>query len=97
MRCFTRLGICLTWFAISPSFERHRSTHRLDGTRRSIVEFDAPEYAETVAFQRRLYTIEELAEVFEAVGLGLTDVYDEHGAPCAPSAVEQELYVEARG
>lgn len=91
-----------TWYAHGQAIdliEQHwnAATHRLDGTRRSLVEFDAPEYAETVAFQRRLYTIEELAEVFEAVGLGLTDVYDEHGAPCAPSAVEQELYVEARG
>ena len=42
-----------------------------------LDQFDAPEHAETAAFQRRLYTIEELAEVFEAVGLGLTDVYDE--------------------
>jgi SAM-dependent methyltransferase len=47
-------------------------------------------------FQLRLYTIEELAGIFEQVGLRLADVFDEHGRPCAPSDVERELYVEAR-
>ncbi|MEX2447960.1 MAG: class I SAM-dependent methyltransferase [Solirubrobacterales bacterium] len=90
-----------TWYAHGQAIdliEQHwnAATHRLDGARRSIIEFESAEYAETMSFQRRLYTIEELAEIFEAIGLGLTDVYDESGAPCAPSVVEQELYVEAR-
>jgi SAM-dependent methyltransferase len=70
-------------------------TRRIDGTRTSIVNCDA-EDAEPVPFQRRLYSVEELAEIFETVGLRLTDVFDEGGAPCAPTDAQQELYVEAR-
>jgi SAM-dependent methyltransferase len=70
--------------------------HRLDGTRRSLIECEAPEHMEAFDFQRRLYTIEELADVFNLVGLRLGDVFDEQGRPCAPSDVERELFVEAR-
>jgi SAM-dependent methyltransferase len=90
-----------TWLAGGQAIdliEQHWNapTRRIDGTRRSIVESDAAEYAEPAPFQRRLYTVEELAEIFESVGLGLANVFDEHGAPCAPSDVQQEIYVEAR-
>lgn len=71
-------------------------THRLDGVRTSRLDEDPNWPSDAVPFQRRLYTIEELAEIFEFLGLSLTNVFDEHGAPCAPSATEQELYVEAR-
>lgn len=71
-------------------------TRRLDGTRRSMLEREEPERAETVPFQRRLYSVEELAEIFEAVGLRLANVFDEHGEPCAPTDVQREIYVEAR-
>lgn len=70
--------------------------HRLDGTRRSLIECEAPEDMETFDFQRRLYTIEELADIFNLVGLRLGDVFDEKGHYCAPCDVEQELFVEAR-
>jgi SAM-dependent methyltransferase len=76
--------------------EWNSAIRRLEGTKRSMIECDPPEYAETVPFQRRLYTIEELAEIFATVGLRLGDVFDEHGARCVPSDAEQELYVEAR-
>jgi SAM-dependent methyltransferase len=69
---------------------------RLDGTRRSMLECEEPEEAEPVPFQRRLYTVEELAEIFESLGLRLANVFDEHGAPCAPTDAQQEIYVEAR-
>jgi hypothetical protein len=36
------------------------------------------------------------AEIFESVGLGLANVFDEHGQPCAPSDEQRELFVEAR-
>jgi SAM-dependent methyltransferase len=69
---------------------------RIDGTRRSLIECEFPEDAEAVPFQRRLYTVEELAEIFSAIGLSLGDVFNEEGARCAPSDVQQDLYVEAR-
>jgi len=72
------------------------ATRRMDGTRTSFLACESSEDAEPVPFQRRLYSVEELAEIFESVGLRLADVFDEHGAPCVPTDVQQELYVEAR-
>ena len=91
-----------TWFQTEETIELieqqwNGPTRRLDGVKRTLMEFDIPRYCEPEPFQRRLYTIEELAEIFAAVGLRLVDVFDERGHPCAPSDVEQELYVEARG
>lgn len=70
-------------------------TKRLDGVRRSIVEKDLWDF-EPTPFQRRLYTVEELSEVFGSMGLRLTDVFDEQGRPCVPTDAQQEIYVEAR-
>lgn len=70
-------------------------THRLDGTRKSFLEEDPDTVPDAVPFQRRLYTIEELADVLDSVGLYMSNVFDEDGAPCAPSDIQQELFVEA--
>lgn len=69
---------------------------RIEGTIRAILPGEAIDDSEPVPFQRRLYTLEEMAGVFEHVGLGLADVFDEDGDRCAPTDVEQELFVEAR-
>lgn len=77
----------------------NKPIRRLDGTRHTTIaceeDYGFDLFPEPVPFQRRLYTIEELAAIFESVGLRLSDVFDEHGKRCAPSDVEQELYVEA--
>ena len=90
-----------TWFQGEETIELieqhyNEPTHRLEGIRRTLVEFDPPNCSEPAPFQRRLYTIEELAEIFETVGLYLADVFDEDGRPWSPGDVERELYVEAR-
>lgn len=90
-----------TWLAGGEALdlvEQHwnEPTRRLDGTRKSVIMGEDAEDAEPVPFQRRLYLVEELAEVFESVGLALSDVFDEHGAPCTPTDTQQELFVEAR-
>ncbi len=90
-----------TWFEtdeVIELIEQHwnEPIRRLDGTRRSLLERESPEESEAVPFQRRLYSVEELAVIFESVGLRLTDVFDEHGKGCAPTDVQQEIYVEAR-
>ena len=90
-----------TWFQDEETIELieqhyNEPTHRLEGIRRTLVEFDPPNCSEPAPFQRRLYTIEELAEIFETVGLYLADVFDEDGRPWSPGDVERELYVEAR-
>lgn len=69
---------------------------RLDGTRKSMLACEDPEDAEPVPFQRRLYTVEELADIFDSVGLLLSNVFDENGAACAPTDTQLEIYVEAK-
>jgi len=91
-----------TWFECGETIELieqhwNEPTHRLDGTRRTLFEHDPPEDREPHDFQRRLYTVEELAVAFERAGLGLVDVFDEHGARCVPTAAQHDLFVEARG
>jgi len=90
-----------TWFEAGETIELieqrwNEPIRRLEGVRRTLFEFDPPHQCEPEPFQRRLYAIEELAGIFEAVGLRLVDVFDEEGRPCAPSDVQQQLYVEAR-
>lgn len=70
--------------------------HRIDGTRTSLLVCESGKGADTVPFQRRLYSVEELAQVFESVGLHLANVFDEDGKPCAPTDVQREIYVEAQ-
>lgn len=70
---------------------------RLEGTRRTLIGGEAMEScAEHTPFQRRLYGIEELADVFNSVGLRLGDVFDESGKPCVPTDEQRQLFVEAR-
>lgn len=90
-----------TWFQDEETIELieqhyNEPTRRLEGIRRTLVEFDSPDCSEPAPFQRRLYSIEELAGIFETVGLYLADVFDEDGRPWSPGDVERELYVEAR-
>jgi SAM-dependent methyltransferase len=74
----------------------NEGTRRIDGTRTSFLACESYDDAEAVPFQRRLYSVEELAEIFDSVGLRLADVFDEQGAPCVPTDVQQQIYVEAR-
>lgn len=92
-----------TWLSDSKTVELveqlwNEGTRRIDGTIVSMVVPDSSccfESAGPVPFQRRLYSVEELAEIFESVGLRLADVFDEHGEHCAPTDVQQEIFVEA--
>lgn len=70
-------------------------THRLDGTRASFLDIEPDDEPEAVPFQRRLYTVEELAEIFDSLDMVLSDVFDEHGVRCAPTDAQQEIYVVA--
>lgn len=74
------------------------ATRRLNATTRCYLEeeFYDEKMAPTVTVQRRVYSVEELAEIFESLGMSLGNVYDEHGAACTPSDSQQEIYVEAR-
>jgi SAM-dependent methyltransferase len=73
----------------------NEKSRRIAGWRDSIIEGDhfpgGP-----LPFARRVYSVEELARLFESVGMELLDVYDERGKRCAPTEDRQELYVVAR-
>jgi SAM-dependent methyltransferase len=69
---------------------------RIEGTITSMVDGEASPLDDPIPFQRRVYSVEELAQAFESVGMELVDVFDEAGAPCAPTDRQQELFVEAR-
>jgi SAM-dependent methyltransferase len=68
---------------------------RIDGVREQLLCEEDLKGAEPVPFQRRVYSIEELSEIFEGVGLGLSNVFDEQGEPCAPDDTQREIFVEA--
>jgi len=70
-------------------------SRRIAGWCTSTVEGE-PRVAGPVPFARRVYSIEELARLFESVGMELCDVYDEDGKRCAPTDTQQELFVVAQ-
>lgn len=70
--------------------------HRIDGEKRVYLEVDPDREEDPVPFQRRVYSVPELFEIFASVGLHLTRVLDEHGDPCSPTDRQMEIYVEAR-
>jgi SAM-dependent methyltransferase len=68
----------------------------LEASVMALIEGEPFEEADAVPFRRRIYTVEELAEIFESVGMELVDVFDEEGVRCAPSERELQIFVEAR-
>ena len=73
-------------------------TRRIEATTLTLVKigYGDLENGGEASFHRRLYSVEELAGIFETVGLYLSDVFDENGDRCAPSEAQQEIFVEAR-
>lgn len=71
-------------------------TCRLEASVKALVEGESFEEVDAVPFQRRVYSVEELAQAFEAVGMELADVFDEDGRRCAPAECHQQVFVEAR-
>lgn len=71
-------------------------TRRIDGEKRTYLDADPEMEPEPVPFQRRVYSIAELFEIFASLDLRVTNVFDEDGRPCKPTDRQLELYVEAR-
>lgn len=89
-----------TWFTTGETMELieagwNAGTRRIEGAAVSVECAQELERREPHPFQRRVYSVEELAAIFERVGLRLLDVYDEHGKPCTPTVAQRELYVVA--
>jgi SAM-dependent methyltransferase len=68
----------------------------LEASVMALIEGETFEELDTVPFRRRIYSVEELARLFESVGMELVDVFDEDGLPCAPTDRQLEVFVEAR-
>jgi SAM-dependent methyltransferase len=71
-------------------------TRCLEASMMVLIDGEAFEDAKRTPFRRRIYSVEQLGVLFEAVGMGLTGVYDEEGRRCAPSEIDQQIFVEAR-
>jgi SAM-dependent methyltransferase len=69
---------------------------RLEASVMALVEGDTFDEVEAVPFRRRVYSVEELAQGFEAVGMELVDVYGEDGKSCTPNESQRQVFVEAR-
>jgi SAM-dependent methyltransferase len=68
----------------------------LEASVMALIEGETFDEVEAMPFRRRVYSVEELAQGFEAVGMELFDVFDEDGEPCAPNEEQRQLFVEAR-
>lgn len=68
----------------------------IDGSIMSAIDGELFDGFDPAPFRRRIYSIEELAQIFESVGMELVDVFDADGARCSPDPYLQEIFVEAR-
>lgn len=69
-------------------------SRRIVGWSAATIEGE-PRVGGPAPFARRVYSVEELARLFESVGMQLAEVYDERGERCAAGEDQQELYVVA--
>jgi SAM-dependent methyltransferase len=51
---------------------------------------------EEIPFRQRLYTVEELAEIYESVGMRLANIFSGSGKPRKPKLNQFEIFVEGR-
>jgi SAM-dependent methyltransferase len=51
---------------------------------------------EEIPFRQRLYTVEELAELYESVGMRLANTFSGSGKPRKPKPSQFEIFVEGR-
>jgi SAM-dependent methyltransferase len=72
------------------------SSRRLEASVLALIEGEPFDESGAVPFRRRIYSVEELAQIFESVGMELVDVFDEDGERCAPSGEQLQIFVEAR-
>jgi hypothetical protein len=49
-----------------------------------------------IEFRQRLYTVDELRQLYGAVGMSVTDVFHGSGRPREPKDSQFEIFVEAR-
>jgi len=77
--------------------------HRWDGRSRYLEGSTTPivfggevEKPEPIPFRQRLYSVDELGELYESVGMNLANVFRGNGKPRPPKDSQFEVFVEGR-
>lgn len=71
-------------------------TRCLEGITVSIPFGEVLEGFEPIPFRKRLYSVDELREIYASVGMALTNVFRGNGKVGRPRNTQYELFVEAR-
>jgi SAM-dependent methyltransferase len=89
------------WLAGEATLEL--SDHRWNGKERYLEGFTVPiplgevlEKIEPIPFRQRLYTVDELKELYESVGMRLANIFRGTGKPRMPKDNQYEIFVEGR-
>jgi SAM-dependent methyltransferase len=73
-----------------------KRTRYLEGSTTPIVFGGIVEKPEPIPFRQRLYSVEELTELYGSVGMKLANVFRGNGKPRPPKDSQFELFVEGR-
>jgi SAM-dependent methyltransferase len=90
-----------TWIEGSSMIELidHRwdaATRYLEGTTTPIHFGEVFEGVSPIPFRQRLYSVEELQEIYESVGMSLANVFRGSGKPRPPKDTQFEVFVAGR-
>jgi len=73
-----------------------RRSRCLEGATTPIVFGDHVSRPEPIPFRQRLYSVDELTELYESVGMTLANVFRGNGKPRPPKDTQFEVFVEGR-
>jgi SAM-dependent methyltransferase len=90
-----------SWIPASDMIElvEHRwdkKTRRMEGKMVALRFGEMLEDLQGIEFSQRLYSVDELREIYASVGMELLTVYHGSGRPREPKAGQFEVFVEAR-
>lgn len=73
-----------------------KRTRYLEGSTTPIVFGGVVEKPEPIPFRQRLYSVDELTELYGSVGMTLANVFRGNGKPRPPKDTQFEVFVEGR-
>jgi SAM-dependent methyltransferase len=68
----------------------------LEGSTTPIVFGDVVEKPEPIPFRQRLYSVDEMTEIYRSVGMTLANVFRGNGKPRPPKDTQFEVFFEGR-
>jgi hypothetical protein len=74
----------------------NKKARRMEGRMIAVRFGEVLEDLDGIEFSQRLYTVDELGEIYASVGMELLRVYNGSGRPKEPKASQFEIFVEAR-